>query len=321
MTTLAVLSDIHGNLPALQAVKAHLAGFSPDAVIVAGDMINVGPHSQAVLEFISAQGWTMMRGNHEFYLLHHRTPREPAHWQGYTTPRWLRQSISPDWQRRLAVLPDALTLHFDDAPLLYITHGLPNDPWTGVYPDMADALLAEKLAGVPAPYLVTAHIHLQFERVIPRADGSTLTIINPGSAGLPLDGIAATASYVLLTSHGDRWEVQPQRIPYDVDALLADCETSDYLQWNGVTGLLYMDEFRTARMRVWPFERWKAEQHPHEPNTRALVDEFLALGDGIFEYYDINYWVNLPEGVRDRWPDGPRFSVHHGRVVRVPARP
>jgi predicted phosphodiesterase len=313
MTTLAVLADIHGNLPALHAIEAHMAQFSPDAVIVAGDMINVGPQSEAVLDFIAGRGWTMIRGNHEFYLLYHGTAREPAGWAGYTTPRWLRATISPDWQARLALMPDELTLHFPDAPLLHIMHGLPGDPWNGIYPDMTDAVLSARLTGIRADYAITAHIHLPFVRQVPRSENTLLTLINPGSAGLPLDGIPGMASYALLTSTRDTWQVQHQRVPFDIGAVIAACENSDYLAWNGPTGLLYIDEFRTGRMRVWPFERWKAEHHPGAARTPEMVAEFLALGDAMYAYWDINYWLNLPESVLARFPDGPRFSVHHGR--------
>ena len=80
LTTLAVLSDLHGNLPALEAVLADLAQFQVDQAIVAGDVINWGPFSAQVMERVTAGGWAVIRGNNEFYLLDYDTPRAPAAW-------------------------------------------------------------------------------------------------------------------------------------------------------------------------------------------------------------------------------------------------
>ena len=69
MTRLAVLADIHGNLPALQAVIADMAQFAVDQVVVAGDSVNWGPFSRQVMELIWAHRWPVIRGNNELYLL------------------------------------------------------------------------------------------------------------------------------------------------------------------------------------------------------------------------------------------------------------
>ena len=75
MTRLAVLADIHGNLPALQAVIDDMAQFAVDQVVVAGDSINWGPFSREVLEVIRERRWPVIRGNNELYLLDYDTER------------------------------------------------------------------------------------------------------------------------------------------------------------------------------------------------------------------------------------------------------
>ena len=82
----AALYDIHGNLPALEAVLADVQQHHVDQIVVAGDNINMGPFSVQVLERI--RGYAVIRGNHELYLLDHNTPRAPAHWRDYTQPPW-----------------------------------------------------------------------------------------------------------------------------------------------------------------------------------------------------------------------------------------
>ena len=75
MTKLALLSDIHGNLPALEAVMTDLRNFEIDQVIVAGDVINFGPFSRQTAEIVIEMGWPVIRGNNEYFLLDYNTPR------------------------------------------------------------------------------------------------------------------------------------------------------------------------------------------------------------------------------------------------------
>ena len=72
---LAILADIHGNLPALEAVVAELERLQPDHVVVDGDLINAVPYSTEVIDFVRAQSWLVVRGNHEFYYLDFGTER------------------------------------------------------------------------------------------------------------------------------------------------------------------------------------------------------------------------------------------------------
>ena len=90
MTRLAVLADIHGNLPALEAVSMDMAQFEVDHVVVAGDSVNVGPFSREVLKLVSERNWATIRGNNAFYVLDYQTPRMPEHWSAFTLPPWLR---------------------------------------------------------------------------------------------------------------------------------------------------------------------------------------------------------------------------------------
>jgi predicted phosphodiesterase len=79
----AVLSDIHGNWPALQTVTEHIEKWQPDFVVVAGDIINRGPNSADCLRFVVAKqqtaAWHLIHGNHEGYILeHHAQPNGPS---------------------------------------------------------------------------------------------------------------------------------------------------------------------------------------------------------------------------------------------------
>ena len=78
---IAILADIHSNLPALQAVVSHIEQWKPDEVMVAGDIVNRGPRPLECLEVIREKqrtdGWLVVRGNHEDYVIGHTLPDAP----------------------------------------------------------------------------------------------------------------------------------------------------------------------------------------------------------------------------------------------------
>lgn len=276
MPRIAALADIHGNLPALDAIIADLARFAPQTVIVAGDLINFGPFSSQVLERVFNLGWQVMRGNHEFYLLDYNTPRAPDHWRGYTTPRWLNETIVPELRHRVAALPDTLLLTFSDASPIRVYHGFPGNHWDGMYPSTPDHELLRQFTHTTEETVILGHVHLQQERRI-HNQRQVWHLINPGSAGLPLDGIPASAPYALLDSDKHNWSVTFRRVSYDPAPLYAALDAPDYREAHGAYARLYAEEFRSAEMRIYPFHRWHSARYPHQPVTEALVDEFLAL--------------------------------------------
>src|SRR5262249_15332837 len=127
VTRLAILTDIHGNLPALEAVINDMKQFRPDHVIVGGDLINGVPFDAEVVERIVSSGWTAIRGNHEFYLLDYGTSREREGMRRSPTPAWLNENLK-QWVPYIAAMPDELRLYYRDGPPVYLTHGLPGNP-------------------------------------------------------------------------------------------------------------------------------------------------------------------------------------------------
>src|SRR5438105_2123738 len=136
MTTLAILSDLHGNLPALEAVLADLAPFGVDQVVVAGDVINWGPFSAQVAARVVESGWAVIRGNHEHYLLDYGTPRAPVAWDDagvWPLLPWLQGQLPARWKTLIAGWPDSLSLRFRDAPPIRVLHASPRQNTEGIY--------------------------------------------------------------------------------------------------------------------------------------------------------------------------------------------
>ena len=91
---LAVLSDIHGNWPALAATAADIDAWRPDVVLVTGDVVNDGPRNPACWDYVAQRrqrdGWLILRGNHEEYVAEWRDPAMPRQGPAYDLIRLSR---------------------------------------------------------------------------------------------------------------------------------------------------------------------------------------------------------------------------------------
>jgi predicted phosphodiesterase len=274
MSTIAVLADIHGNLPALQAVIEDMERSPVDAVVVAGDLINWGPFSLEVLELVTDEGWAVIRGNHEYYLLDYGTPRAKAEWHDtsqYPQLPVLRQQLEGHWHSVIATWPDTLSLRFADAPPLRVIHGTSRSCWEPIYPNTPVESIKALLSGIEEMTVVAAHTHLPMDRIAGHCH-----IINPGSVGVPLDGVFG-ASYALLEGDAQGWQAELRRIPFDYEPLFAEFERLHWVEEFGAVGQLAVEEFRTARPQINPFLVWRKQHHPDAKITRELLEEFQKV--------------------------------------------
>lgn len=281
MTRLAILADIHGNLPALEAVIADMQGEEFDQVVVAGDLINGGPFSRQVLERVFDLGWVAIRGNHEMLFLEHwaEGPGKKAN----RDSRWVLEmtagQLGDHWRAQVAAMPDELTLRFADAPPLRILHGSAGNPFRTINRHTDEAEACTLLSGVREKSVVTAHCHLHFER---RLVGRQ--VLNPGSVGAPLDG-RQDASYALLEGDEAGWRGDFRRVAVDLAPLFAEFESLQFAQRCGPAGILVVEQFRLARPLMSTFRRWHSERYPETEETIELAREFVAGGQ---------YWNHLP---------------------------
>ena len=286
MTRLAILADIHGNLPALEAVIEDISQHAVDHVIVAGDMINLGPFSQQVLERITVLDWVAIRGNHEYRLLDYGTPRCPPAWQDDTALPHLSREVSSFWRRRVATLPDTLSLRFPDAPSVRVLHTFIYPQWDVVFPTTPEEVLLPKLAGIDESTVIYGHSHLRDDRHIGRWH-----ILNPGSAGFPCDGIKM-ASYIILDGGAQGWQATFRRVPFDYTPIFEEYRLQAFVENCGVSGYLTIEELKAGRHFTRPFHRWHDDHYPEERETIGHVKEFLSGGD-IWAYTSPEYRINM----------------------------
>lgn len=271
MTTLAVLSDIHGNLPALEAVMNDLAKTHVDHIVVAGDVINWGPFSAECADIVAREGWQAIRGNNEYYLLDYDTPRAPAGWSDerqWPLLPWLREQLQGSRHHRIAAWPDYISLRFPDGPPIRMVHGSCRNPWEGIFAMDDESINVQRLAGVEESFIIAGHTHLAMDVQIDR-----WRVFNPGTVGVPLDG-TFKACYMLLHAADDGWQPEFRHVSFDHSPLFKEFERQSFASRCGVMGQMVMDEFRTARVVVVPFLSWRNAECAGAPITPELYEAF-----------------------------------------------
>ena len=275
---IAVISDIHGNLPALQTVTADIEQWHPDYVVVDGDIVNRGPCSRDCLEWVlarqSSSGWQLVRGNHEDYILECATSKEPTVGSGYEVRQfahWAYLQVA-DYVPLLANLPASYSIFVPNGSEMRVVHGSMRDNRDGIYPQTKDAELREQIAPAPALF-VTGHTHRPLIRQI---DGTT--VVNVGSVGASFDG-DRQLSYGRFTWTVDQgWQANIVRLPYDFARVEQDYVTSGFLDEAGPLAQLMLVELRRAGGLVY---RWAsryqeavlAEEISMEASVRAVLSD------------------------------------------------
>jgi len=197
---LAIIADIHGNRPALEAVLK--AAPPVDGWICAGDVVGYYPDVNDVCEILLSLRALVVRGNHDAYVSKELAPNEERA-AAYRTD-WTRNQLEPQHAHWISSLPVEMVFCFGPRRLK-VRHASPWDEETYLYPDSA------RLADIRLTaneYLLLGHTHRPMR--IAAGEGY---VINPGSVGQPRDYIPA-ASYAILDVESGT--VEHRRAVYDV---------------------------------------------------------------------------------------------------------
>ena len=198
---IAIVSDVHGNLAALEAVIADLEEQRPELVVHGGDLAWNGPRPVECVDRVRELGWPGVKGNMDEALATHRhDPRI-----GWTTERIGGERL--DW---LLGQP----LEWRDEDRVALVHAVPGDLWRAVKAEADDSELRSVYGPLGARLAVYCHIHRPYVR-----DLGDLTVANSGSVGLPFDG-DPRASYLLITDG----RPENRRVEYDVERAVREAE-------------------------------------------------------------------------------------------------
>ncbi|HLJ34677.1 MAG TPA: metallophosphoesterase family protein [Ktedonobacteraceae bacterium] len=215
----AVISDIHGNQIAFDAVLQDLAQQPEvDQLVIAGDLCLNGPCPRQVMEMVQGLGCPVIQGNVDSEVVN-EAPEKSL--KKRTTVAWTREQIGPEGIAYLASLPVSHLIANPAGTDLLIVHANPLNQEDAIFPNEPDDTLEHLLGGL-APNigaLAYGHLHIAYTR-----RWRNLLLADVGSCGVPRDE-DIRASYGILSSQGSVWEAEIRRVPYDVKAVVKQIKT------------------------------------------------------------------------------------------------
>ena len=238
----AVLSDVHGNLAALEAVRKAVEREKPDAVIVAGDLVMNGPDPAGAVDAIrdmEASGATIVQGNTDVAVADFDYAAAfPWFADGIpdtflAAAEWAHDELGDDrlgWLRRL---PSERRLVLEDTMIL-ACHASPGSQTQGFDAQLDPSVMLESVSRTDARIICCGHTHLPDVR-----DLGWKIIVNGGSAGYVFDG-DPTASWALVEIDGKEIRTEIRRSEFDTMAV------ANAISARGIAG----DVYRAATVRT-----------------------------------------------------------------------
>jgi predicted phosphodiesterase len=212
---IAVLADVHGNLPALRAVLAEIDQDPVDAIVVAGDVV-AGPLVRESLELLRArpERTLFISGNSERETLASYDGEPVADDAPGRAAAWSAQALDDAWRQELGSWPISCVLDG-----VMFCHGSPRRDDEILTRATPDDVLLEALTGVTEPLVVGGHTHQQMVRTAREG----LTYANAGSIGLPYEGRAG-AFWMIV----DEGKPNMRETAYDLDAAVEELRASGF---------------------------------------------------------------------------------------------
>ena len=223
---IAVISDIHGNRQAFEAVEADIAQLGVDATINLGDLVSGPVDPVGTLDLLMERALPTIIGNHDRYLME-RPAEKLDRVDSFVAGKLKKKHF--DYLRSLPKTSEI-------AGEVFMCHGSPSSDiepwldnwWTGRSTTMPDeASVFAKAEGVDFPVLLCGHTHIA--RIVRLRDGRL--IVNPGSVGIQFFHGAPDARYALLERRGGKWSASLRAVAYDWNAAAKLALKHGFPQW------------------------------------------------------------------------------------------
>ncbi|MCP8305251.1 MAG: metallophosphoesterase family protein [archaeon] len=207
MQEIAFVSDIHGNLDALNAV---LGTMSQKSIFCLGDLVGYGANPNEVVEWARENDVKCVMGNHEYAVI-----TKDVSWFNWAAQRavfWTRSNLKSSNMEFIKKLPKRMKLEIEGIKILLV-HGSPTDPiFEYVMPDTHRDLFDYYLSSNGVDVVCLGHTHIPF---MYRFDKGI--VFNPGSVGQPRSG-DPRACYAILTIKGGDVQIEHELVEYDVES-------------------------------------------------------------------------------------------------------
>ncbi len=252
----AIISDIHGNVPALQSVLEDIEQWQPDKLIINGDVVSRGPYSDKVLEMLrefnpSNTDKFYLKGNHEdFVLFAKENPLDEDQFDYHLRcfAMWTAKQLGEDGLNEIKAWGENFDYQATSNPAktIHITHGSRINNRDGIHLNLSEEELKEKEVHF-SDIFVSSHTHLPMTRYLDKT-----LVMNTGSVGQPLDG-DDRAAYGRITIEDTKITGKIARVRYDKQQADTDFHESGFLTHGGpVAQLIYLEHKHNKRI-VGPF--------------------------------------------------------------------
>lgn len=208
----AILADIHGNLPACEAVLEDIKRQAPDYIVAAGDLALRGAHPKETVQLLIDSCDSLLMGNTDCYLAGNYLGgayRDKEHWKSDLL-HWSRDQLGQTLLQTLGTLPFSVRYTPRKGQDLYVCHANPRNLEESIEPTLDEATVRRLFQYVDATAVAFGHLHFPYRRRIGR-----LVLADVASAGIPRDGDLRPA-WGLFTFTPKGWRVQIRRVRYPV---------------------------------------------------------------------------------------------------------
>lgn len=225
--TITIFGDIHGNLPALEAVLADMDQRGLTNRYCLGDLVGYGTAPNEVTQRIRELNIPTLMGNYDQGVGHSSDDcgcaynTEADKRRGEQSIAWTNAYTTDANKAFLRSLPAHIPVQVGDIDVLLV-HGSPRKINEYLYEDRPDASFERLMDGIDVDVMVCGHTHLPYHKILP----SGRQIINAGSVGKPKDG-HPEACYITLTDEDGALKVAFIRVPYDVEAAAQAIEAAE----------------------------------------------------------------------------------------------
>jgi len=249
---IAVISDIHGNVPALEAVLEDIQRWQPDKLVVNGDVINRGPCSLKVLEMLHScsEDKIYIKGNHEDFVIFTKENPVLEHEYNYHLrcfAQWTAEQVGQNWLDTIASWRDNYDISTSRLEhTIHITHGSRMGNRDGIHVKLSEEELKNKQVH-HSDVFISSHTHLPMTKYLDQT-----LVMNSGSVGQPLDGDERSA-YARLYLENEVLVGEIARVKYDKEQAEKDFYDSGFMEHGGPICKLIFLEHKYNKRFVGPF--------------------------------------------------------------------
>ena len=242
---IAVLSDIHGNIPAFEAVMEALSHEAIDKIVCLGDICNPFFESDILWQKLKDLGIPVTRGNHEDYIIDYHIHKK-MDWDipVFQALKSVAKHLGPEMAHELIELP--MEYRFDD---IHFCHGLPQVNTKSFLDGVDDALLIE-FKSLQAKVFVSGHRHNPSTKVI-----GDIQLVSIGSVGIPQTN-GPKPQFTILTKKNNQWSADHREIDYPVMEAFNQFFRGNLIQDSGAIIWTLMDEILTGEKRIAEIFPW-----------------------------------------------------------------